>query len=82
MFKISQFVDEIVRTRLKTWPQCPPGIKPQARDAWFRGRPNEGWKHCFLKLPGSRQLRTIPDGLRLNFGGTPYEPFVDNFGIM
>jgi hypothetical protein len=81
VFKHSPSVDEIVRNRLKAWPQRPPGIKPQARDAWFRGRPNEGMNHCFLKLPGSRQLRTLPDGLWLNFGGTPNEPFVDIFAI-
>jgi hypothetical protein len=37
--------------------------------------------HPFLKLPGSHRLRTLPDGLWLNFGGTSVEPFVDIFAI-
>ncbi len=74
-------LDEVVRTRLKSWPQRPPGITPRPQDAWLRGRPNEGSFHCFLKLPGSDRLRTLPDGLWLNFGGTPQEPFVDIFAI-
>jgi hypothetical protein len=74
-------LDKIVNTRLKSWPQRPPGIKPQPTDAWLRGRPNEGAFHCFLKQPGSDRLRTLPDGLWLNFGGTPQEPFVDIFAI-
>jgi hypothetical protein len=41
-----------------------------------------GTCHPFLKLPGSTRWRTLPDGLWLNFGGTPVEPFVDIFGIM
>lgn len=36
---------------------------------------------CFLKLPGSERLRTLPDGLWLNFGGTPAEPYADIFAI-
>ncbi len=35
----------------------------------------------FLKFPGSDRLRTLPDGLWLNFGGTPEEPFADIFAI-
>jgi hypothetical protein len=35
----------------------------------------------FLKLPGSAKLRTLPDGLWLNFGGTPEDPYVDIFAI-
>jgi hypothetical protein len=53
------------------------------RDAWLRGRPNpmaEGLQP-FLKLPGSVRLRTLPDGLWLNFGGTPQEPFVDILAV-
>jgi len=34
-----------------------------------------------LKLPGSNRMRTLPDGLWLNFGGTVVEPFVDIFAI-
>ncbi len=37
--------------------------------------------HPFLKYPGSTTMRTLPDGLWLNFGGTPAEPFVDIFAV-
>jgi hypothetical protein len=52
-------------------------------DAWLRGRPSEEAGICnpFLKLPGSTRLRTLPDGLWLNFGGTCAEPYVDIFAI-
>ena len=77
-------VDSVVRARLKRWPQRPPGIGvPQLGvDAWLRGRPDDGGTcQPFLKLPGSDRLRTLPDGLWLNFGGTPAEAFVDIFAI-
>ena len=32
-------------------------------------------------MPGSTRLRTLPDGLWLNFGGTIADPFVDIFAI-
>jgi hypothetical protein len=80
-FQLPQTLDDLVRNRLKQWPQRPPGIAARPHDAWLRGRPNEGSFHCFLKLPGSERLRTLPDGLWLNFGGTPNEPFVDIFAI-
>lgn len=77
-------LDAQVRARLKKWPQRPPGL-PAGRgpNAWLRGRPADdlGTCHPFLKLPGSDRLRTLPDGLWLNFGGTPAEPFVDIFAI-
>jgi hypothetical protein len=74
-------LDALVRARLRKWPQCPPGAL--ARRGWLRGRPTEVdcANHPFLKLPGSSRLRTLPDGLWLNFGGTPAEPFVDILGI-
>lgn len=78
-------LDTQVRERLRAWPQCPPGRDRDAlasREVWLRGRPAE--EHVcqpFLKLPGSDRLRTLPDGLWLNFGGTPAEPFVDIFAI-
>jgi hypothetical protein len=37
--------------------------------------------HPFLKLPGSTRWRTLPDGLWLNFGGTPVDAYVDIFAI-
>jgi hypothetical protein len=52
-------------------------------ESWLRGRPSDNKRICdpFLKLPGSTRLRTLPDGLWLNFGGTCAEPFVDIFAI-
>lgn len=51
--------------------------------AWMRGRPADFLGHYqpYLKLPGSKRLRTLPDGLWLCFGGTPVEIFVDIFAI-
>jgi hypothetical protein len=79
-------LDALVRLRLKTWPQRPPGLPVTARyqrDAWLRGRPADetSSSHPFLKFPGSNRLRTLPDGLWLNFGGTAGEPFCDIFAI-
>jgi len=78
-------LDNLVRERLRTWPQCPPGLQARGRSnrSWLRGRPSEdlGTCHPFLKLPGSSRLRTLPDGLWLNFGGTPVDPYVDIFAI-
>ena len=82
---VSHALDALVRERLRQWPQRPPGLSaPEGRvDAWLRGRPSAegGICHPFLKLPGSNRLRTLSDGLWLNFGGTPVEPFVDIFAI-
>jgi len=78
-------LDALVRARLRDWPQRPPGLarSPRHADSWLRGRPSEvnGSSHPFLKLPGSQRLRTLPDGLWLNFGGTAQEPYVDIFAI-
>jgi len=78
-------LDSKVRDRLVTWPQRPPGLPRSARsrEAWLRARPGESTAFChpFLKLPGSRRHRTLPDGLWLNFGGSSAEPFVDIFCI-
>ena len=78
-------LDKLVRDRLREWPQCPPGLRHPRKDpgAWLRGRPAEalGACHPFLKLPGSTRLRTLPDGLWLNFGGTPVDAFVDIFAV-
>ena len=79
----SQTLDSLVRERLKQWPQRPPGVRgAPGKDAWLRGRPSEDLRyHPFLKLPGSTRWRTLPDGLWLNFGGTPEDPYVDIFAI-
>ncbi len=78
-------VDSIVRKRLQSWPQHPPGLPEYGpRQAkWLRGRPVvfTGGFNPYLKLPGSSRMRTIPDGLWLNFGGTIAEPFVDIFAV-
>jgi hypothetical protein len=79
-------LDSLVRARLREWPQRPPGLKDHAgkTDGWLRGRPAAlaaSGNNPFLKLPGSDRYRTLPDGLWLNFGGTPVEPFVDIFAI-
>ena len=76
-------LDALVRARLRGWPQRPPGLAQGDRTRWLRGRPVDapGVSHPFLKLPGSRTLRTLPDGLWLHFGGTLAEPFADIFAI-
>src|SRR5690348_10479096 len=79
-------LDSVVRARLRKWPQRPPGLQPRMRgnDSWLRGRPAEKQSttvNPYLKFPGSNRLRTLPDGLWLNFGGTPVEPFVDILAI-
>jgi hypothetical protein len=78
-------LDRLVKTRLKRWGQRPPGVLPQrGTEAWLRGRPSEDdARICcpFLKTPGSSRLRTLPDGLWLNFGGSYAEPFVDILAI-
>jgi hypothetical protein len=81
-----KYLDSLVRERLRAWPQHPPGMgaRPNGTDAWLRGRPTAEPRAAaqpFLKFPGSTRLRTLPDGLWLNFGGTPVEPFVDIFAI-
>jgi hypothetical protein len=78
-------LDSLVKDRLRRWPQSPPGLQPLKRGshAWLRGRPVADLSAChpFLKLPGSDRLRTLPDGLWLNFAGTPVEPYVDIFAV-
>ena len=80
-----KILDTLVRDRLREWPQCPPGLQRRAPDpgGWLRGRPAEsmGACHPFLKLPGSTRLRTLPDGLWLNFGGSPVDAYVDIFAV-
>jgi hypothetical protein len=78
-------LDALVRSRLREWPQRPPGLAGSTRrtESWLRGRPSDASSiaHPFLKLPGSQRMRTLPDGLWLNFGGTPQEPYADIFAI-
>jgi hypothetical protein len=46
---------------------------------WLRARPDDWTAACqpFIKLPGSRHLRTLPDGLWLHFSSDPDDPYVD-----
>lgn len=78
-------LDMQVRLCLKTWPQRPPGLGPRGfgRDMWMRGRPGDlsDSYQPFLKFPGSNRMRTLPDGLWLNFGGTSVDPFVDILAV-
>lgn len=77
-------LDALVHTRLQAWPNHPPGLPHErGRDSWLRGRPGPVATSYqpFLKLPGIDRMRTLPDGLWLNFGGSPAEPFVDIFAI-
>lgn len=78
-------LDLLVKSRLKNWGQRPPGVGPgRGKDAWLRGRPGDDGHRIsspFLKMPGSHRLRTLPDGLWLNFGGTYAEPYVDILAI-
>jgi hypothetical protein len=78
-------LDRLVQDRLRQWPQRPPGLQeaPGDQDGWLRGRPDEitASNHPYLKIPGADWMRTLPDGLWLNFGGTENEPFVDIFAI-
>ena len=82
--RATESLDLLVKRRLKRWGQRPPGIRPRkGREAWLRGRPadDSSISNPFLKLPGSTRLRTLPDGLWLNFGGSFSEPYVDILAI-
>lgn len=78
-------LDALVRARLRQWPQRPPGITASAQrpHSWLRARPSETTGSCYpiLKMPGSERLKTLPDGLWLNFGGTALEPYADILAI-
>jgi hypothetical protein len=83
---ISGSVDSLIRAKLRTWPNHPPGLEDihmGARGAWLRARPGEydDLDDPFLKHPGSNRMRTVPDGLWLCFGGTPADPYVDLFAL-
>ncbi|KAA2212774.1 hypothetical protein F0Q34_13815 [Pseudoroseomonas oryzae] len=74
-------LDDLVRRRLRTWPQRPPGALETLKQngIWMRARPGaaDTSLHPFLRLPGSNRLRTVPDGLWLHFSPNPADPFVD-----
>ena len=74
-------LDELVRRRLRQWPQSPPGsaVSPKQSGIWMRGRPGapRTTSQPFLKFPGTSHLRTLPDGLWLHFSPDPSEPYAD-----
>ncbi len=83
---ITGSVDSLIRAKLRTWPNHPPGLEDVdmgARGAWLRARPGvfNDLDDPFLKHPGSNRMRTSPDGLWLCFGGTPRDPYVDVFAV-
>lgn len=73
--------DELVRRRLRQWPQRPPGtaVTPKQPGTWLRARPGDlaTANQPFLKLPGTNRLRTLPDGLWLHFSPDPTDPYAD-----
>ncbi|WP_245615146.1 hypothetical protein [Muricoccus aerilatus] len=73
--------DEMVRRRLRLWPQRPPGapVTPKQPGTWLRARPGEArtTNQPFLKLPGTNRLRTLPDGLWLHFSPDRTDPYAD-----
>ena len=74
-------LDELVRARLRLWPQRPPGVvkTPKQPGTWLRGRPGAPTlvAQPFLKLPGTNTYRTIPDGLWLHFSPDPADRYAD-----
>jgi hypothetical protein len=74
-------MDRLVRSQLRKWPECPPGVAPSPKQpgTWLRGRPCDPVvaNEPFLKLPGSSRLRTLPDGMWLHFGPSALEPYAD-----
>ena len=74
-------LDNVVRKRLRRWPQNPPGAIRSAKQpgTWLRGRPGEPCQvtQPFLKWPGTNTFRTIPDGLWLHFSPDPGDRWAD-----
>ncbi len=74
-------LDELVRIRLRRWPQRPPGAMRTGRQpgTWMRARPGDiaSPAQPFLKFPGSNTFRTIPDGLWLHFSPDPDDRWAD-----
>ena len=80
-----QSLDRQVKDHLRRWGQRPPGLSMprHGRSVWMCGRPAERSRICnpYLKVPGGTWLRTLPDGLFLNFGGTVGDAFVDILAV-
>jgi hypothetical protein len=77
----AKVLDDLVRRRLQSWPQRPPGAVRTSKQpgVWLRGRPGEPsvTAQPFLKLPGSATYRTLPDGLWLHFSPDPADRYAD-----
>ena len=74
-------MDSRVKRSLSAWPQRPPGMPRTIKQpgTWLRARP-DSWTTAlqpFIKLPGSRHLRTLPDGLWLHFSPDAEDPYAD-----
>lgn len=78
-------LDALVRHQLRKWPQHPPGLwtRLSGTPRVLRGRPADATNAVspFLKIPGTDRLKTLPDGMWLQFGGTPAEPWCDVVAI-
>ncbi|TQF80373.1 hypothetical protein FK498_06425 [Elioraea sp. Yellowstone] len=74
-------LDALVRQQLRKWPQHPPGLwaRMTSPPRVLRGRPADAAATVspFLKIPGTDRLKTLPDGMWLQFGGTPEDPWCD-----
>ncbi len=74
-------LDDLVRRRLRRWPQSPPGTPSNSKQTgtWLRARPGDPLASYqpFLRLPGSNRLRTLPDGLWLHFSPDRADPYAD-----
>jgi hypothetical protein len=78
-------LDALVRQQLRKWPQVLPGLSSRgtAPPPTLKARPSEHLSPAspFLKVPGTDRLRTLPDGMWLQFGGTAEEPWCDVIAI-
>lgn len=78
-------LDALVRQQLRKWPQALPGLAGRSAGPapTLRARPSEQQSPAspFLKIPGTDRLRTLPDGMWLQFGGTEQEPWCDVVAI-
>ncbi len=64
-------LDNIVRARLKIWPQRPPGATSSVGASWLRARPSEGEPVAQPYLKGNRCLAPT---LRLRPLIVPFAP--------
>lgn len=78
-------LDALVRQQLRKWPHALPGLAARGgvQAPSLRARPAEQQSPAspFLKIPGTDRLRTLPDGMWLQFGGTEAEAWCDVVAI-